>query len=1375
MLGPRVADLLEKWRRDGVQLRAENGSIVVAGKKGALTPDIAAQIRLRKSELLVFLTPASAAGTEGGEIPVVARTAPLPLSSAQQRLWYIDLMVPGSSASNLAFVLDLPGPLEVDRLQRALDAVFRRHEILRTSFALGGDGEPHQILSAPGPVALPVVDLSALAPPARAAEAERLLELWARQPLDLGGGPLVQPRLLRMGAHDHRLSVTAHQIVFDASSQAIFVRELQAFYQEASPPPPLVVQYGDYGVWQRRTQNQIHLPFWKEYLRAPLPLLDLPTRGPRPAVQSTRGDQVEFRIAKPTLAALNTRAGQHEATLFMTVLAAWKVALARFTGQDDLVVGTPIENRARRETAPMIGLFANTVAVRTALAGDPGFSELLDRVRLACLAAFAHQDTPFDSVVEAVNPARDTSRTPIYQTMFALNETPIEPGTAAVFTGVAPAEVSLSGQRDAEGLRFLITYNLDLFERSFIEQLAAAVALVLDFVAAGGDAPLAQLPVVSPAGRAELLTGLFPAPSAYPSGRALHQWFEAIAAERPSAVALRCGDQHLTYAALEARANQLAHHLRAMGLENEGRVAVAVPRSLDLVVALLGVLKAGGAYVPLDPSYPPERLAHMLEDSGATVLVLGAATADLLRDSQARRLSLELDAVAIAVHPESRPRVDFAPHQLAYVIYTSGSTGKPKGVMIEHHNTANLFTALGDQLAGGGVWFSDTSISFDISVLEIFGGLGHGFEVVLRTDRNAPDEALPVLFERFGVTHFQCTPSQLSVLLADAAGRAAVGRLQQLIVGGEALPATLLRALREILPGRLINDYGPTETTVWSTTIDLPQVVDPVPIGKPIANTRAYVLDSRRELVPRGVIGELWLGGAGVGRGYHNRPDLTQERFLPDPFIPDGARIYATGDKVRWLADGTLEYRGRGDAQVKIRGHRIELGEIESALRACPGVEEAAVVVREDAPGLARLIAFFTVKQPASITPAELRGALKARLPEVMIPESFNPIERMPLSPGGKVDRIALSTRTVQSARVASAVVRPRNAVEAALAMAFASVLQVPEVGVDQNFFELGGHSLLVVNLVQMLRDQHGIDIPVGALFSAPTVAELAAQVRAGNADGLDGTVVPLRKAGANLPFFCICGIQLYQPLVDALGDGQPAFGVFVPAEVRVLMEGGASKTLVVRTLAAAYIKAIRKQQPRGPYCLGGLSFGGVLAFEVAHQLVAAGEEIRVLALFDTVLPRGLTFAPTAWVAGQLKRLTVENALNALGQRLRRNEPSPSPAMQGFPGSVEELSDLRERLYMQAMTDYDPTMIPFPGQGLLFCAQDQSAFVGYDVDRSCGWTGLFQGGLKIHEVPGNHIGIVGEKFVRGLAATLRGYLDEASARSAARNGTGASA
>ena len=511
------------------------------------------------------------------------------------------------------------------------------------------------------------------------------------------------------------------------------------------------------------------------------------------------------------------------------------------------------------------------------------------------------------------------------------------------------------------------------------------------------------------------------------------------------------------------------------------------------------------------------------------------------------------------------------------------------------------------------------------------------------------------------------------------------------------------------------------------------------------------------------MIGGLWLGGAGVGRGYHNRPELHAERFVPDVFANDGSRMYDTGDKVRWRADGNLEYRGRSDAQVKIRGHRIELGEIENALRACAGVEEAAVVVVQDTAGMARIVAFFTpVDETKPPTPVELRAALKTRLPDVMLPEALNQIERMPLTPSGKADRHALLAMNIETVHVAAPLARPRNSVEAALATAFATVLRLAEVGIEQNFFELGGHSLLVVNLVRLLRDQHGIDLSIGTLFSAPTVAELAAHLLTGNLNALDGSVVSLRKTGNNLPLFCICGIQLYQPLVNALGEGQPVFGVFVPAEVRVLTGENPSKTLNVVKLATDYIKAMRKQQPRGPYCLAGISFGGVLAFEMAHQLAAAGEEIGVLALLDTVLPRGLSFDAASWVTGHLKRLTKENAWQALGKRLRRNDDSPSVGQQAFPGTVEDLVDLRDRLYAQAMKDYDLTIRPLSGKGLLFRAIDQSSFLGYEIDRSCGWAGLFKGGLDIHNVPGDHIGIISEKYVGGLASTLRRCLDRAS-------------
>ncbi|MDX2021247.1 MAG: amino acid adenylation domain-containing protein [Deltaproteobacteria bacterium] len=1382
-MASQVSELLEKWRRVGVQLRAENGNIVVAGKKGALTAEIASEIKLNKAELLTFLGQADAAALDNaGQIEPAPRNRSLPLSSAQHRLWYIDLLVPGSSAYNIPLIVDLPGELDVPALATAINAVIARHESLRTTFALDTDGEPRQVIAPAITRALPLEDLSGLPVEERDAAADRWLQAWSREPFDLATGPLLRLGLVRLGPTSHVLAVVAHHIIYDGLSHEIFMRELAMYYRHAVTgngplPEPLPIQYADYAVWQRRAHADIHLAFWKDYLRGPLPVLDLPTIGPRPAVQTSTGAVVDFMLPNAIAEALAAEARKNGATFFMLILAAWKAALARFSGQDDLIVGTPIANRPRRETEAIIGFFANTLVVRTSLADDPTFTDVLDRVRKACLAAFSHQETPFDSLVKAVNPVRDTSRTPIYQTMFAMDDAaPVpsaaEPGALNIggqrigSTGSAQTDISLSSRRMGAGLRFAIDYNVDLYERALVEQLAGALRLILEHVAAGHNAKLSELPVLTPQARDELLRTLFPAPSPYPD-KALHQWFEEQAAQKPQKVALRCGDETLTFAQLEERANQVAHQLQSLGVGPESRVAVAVPRSLNLVVALFGVLKAGGAYVPLDPGYPSDRLAHMLEDSQATVLVVADGTSGLLPDTSVTRLCLDNDAGAIAARPNTRPAVAFAPAQLAYVIYTSGSTGKPKGVMLEHRNTANLFVALAEQLQGGGVWFADTSVSFDISVLELFGALGHGFEVVLRKDRLAAGEDLPTLFARFGVTHFQCTPSQVSLLLADAAGCQALAQLKQLIVGGEALPPALLGGLREHLTGRLFNDYGPTETTVWSTAIELPHVMNPVPIGRPIANTRAYVLDAKGALLPRGVIGELWLAGAGVARGYHNRPDLNEERFVPDVFahelgIAPPGRMYATGDKVRWRADGTLEYRGRGDAQVKIRGHRIELGEIENALRACAGVEEAAVIVREDSPGLPRIVAFVTTDKKHADNVTDLRGALKAHLPDVMIPEAIARVERMPKTPNGKVDRRALLNMDVPLARSGTPTERPRNAVEAALASAFASVLQLPAVGINQNFFELGGHSLLVVSLVRLLRDQNGIEMSLGALFAAPTVADLAKHVMAGDVSALDGSVVPLRRTGTNLPFFCICGIQLYQPLVNALGEGQPAFGVFVPAEVRVLTDAKAPKTLQVRKLAADYVRVIRRQQAHGPYCLGGISFGGVLAFEIAHQLVAAGEEVRVLALFDTVLPRGLTFAATSWLTGHLKRFAKESPWQRIEQRLRRSEISTAEKDEGFFGNVEELAELREKLYLKAMQDYDPTIKPFPGKGLLFRAQNQDAFIGYEIDKACGWGGLFERGLDVHTVPGDHIGIISEENVGALASTLRRQLDVAS-------------
>ncbi|HEU4595768.1 MAG TPA: amino acid adenylation domain-containing protein [Pyrinomonadaceae bacterium] len=1042
-------------------------------------------------------------------------STPAPLSFAQQRMWFLDQMEPGSAAYNLPAALRLTGRLDVAALERAFGELVRRHEILRTTFA-EAEGRPVQVVGPFEPQPLPVKDLSGLSEDERESEVGRLADDERHRPFDLAQGPLLRVMLLRLSEGEQVLLITMHHIVSDGWSVGVLVRELNALYVayakgEESPLDELPVQYADYAAWQRDYLTgeilERQLSYWKEQLAGVPALLALPTDRPRPPVQSYRGAEVSFTLPAE-LAAEMRRLGQaHGCTLFMTLLAGWQALLSRYSGQDDVVVGTPIAGRIRRETEDLIGLFVNTLALRTSLSGDPTFAELLGRVREVTLGAYTHQEVPFERLVEELQPERSLSHPPLFQAMFSLQNAPRERmalgGVAASAFGgggtrVEKFDLTLELAEGAGGVGGALSYSTALFDHATAERLLAHYVTLLAAAAARPDEPVSDVPLLSEEERRRL--GVWnDTREEFDERLCVQNLFERQARLTPDAVAVVFGDEQLTYRQLDERAARLARGLRGIGVGRESRVGVMVSRSAALPVALLAVLKAGGAYVPLDPTYPADRLAYMAEDARLSALITEQGLLERTPPTSARVVTLDG-----AWPPDSGPdaRGDLSGAEgsdAAYVIYTSGSTGRPKGVVIEHRTVVNFLAAMRSlfHTGPGDLCLAVTTISFDIAALELYLPLATGARVEIVTAEEAADGLLLARrLERGDVTLMQATPSTWRLLLA--AGWRGQPNLTTLC-GGEALPGDLAAELAARC-GRLWNMYGPTETTIWSTAREVSsdalaraaQTSAAVGIGGPINNTSVHVLDPRLRPQPAGVHGEVFIGGTGLARGYLNRADLTAEKFIPDPFSQEpGARMYRTGDAARRLAGGEVEYLGRLDSQVKVRGFRIELGEIESALREYEAVSEAVAVVREDGPGDKRLVAYVVAGEGegAALAPG-LRAYLRERLPEYMVPSAFVVLDELPLTRNGKIDRKALPAP--ERAAGSNEYVAPRTEVEEALARIWAEVLKVERVGVNDNFFELGGHSLLAMQLISRVREMFDNDFPVRAVFESPTVAEMA-------------------------------------------------------------------------------------------------------------------------------------------------------------------------------------------------------------------------------------------------------------------------------------------
>ncbi|HEX2188744.1 MAG TPA: amino acid adenylation domain-containing protein, partial [Longimicrobiaceae bacterium] len=1061
-------------------------------------------------ELLAELRlPAEAAGegvAAGTARLTVARPEVLPLSFAQERLWFLDRLRPGTAAYNIPLALRVRGELDAAALARALEETARRHEALRTTFS-EVDGRPVQTVRPPAPVPLPVDDLRALPAEARRAEAERVARAEAAAPFDLAAGPLLRARLVRLDDAEHLLVLVMHHVVSDGWSAGVLVRELGALYPAMaaggpSPLLPLPTQYADWAVrqreWLRSETVEEQLGYWRERLAglAPLPL---PTDRPRPPTQSFRGAVHRFTVPTDVVEPLRALARGEGATLFMALTAALDLLLARYAGERDVAVGTPVSNRGRAEVAGLVGLFVDTLVLRADVAPDEGFRALLGRVRSAALEAFARQDVPFERLVEELHPERDRSRNPLFQVMLAPQSAMPEPVElpGATWTpepldgGAAIMDLTLfTWELSGGGLTAALEYATDLFEPATVERMAAHWVEALRQAAADPDRPVAELPLLLPEER-ELLAAWSDTARPYPE-RCLHELFAEQAARTPDAAALRHRGRTVSYAELDRRANRLAHHLRARGVGPEARVGICLERTPDLVAAMLAVQKAGGAYVPVDPAHPADRVAYVLEDAGAAAVVSHTRLADRL-PAGVPRVLLDAEEEALAEWPETAPEGGAEPRSLAYVLYTSGSTGRPKGVQLEHRSASQVVHFLRDLVRpeDRAVTLGSTSVSFDVSVAEVYGTLCWGGTLVLVENALALPEVAGE-----GIRLVVTVPSAAAELLRAGGIPDSVRAFN---LGGEPLPAELARELYALgHVDRVLNLYGPTEDTTYSTWSEVARGAERVRIGRPVANSRGHVLDPAGSPVPVGVPGELFLAGAGVGRGYHARPDMTAERFVPDPFSAEpGARMYRTGDRVRWLADGELEYLGRGDFQVKVRGFRIEPEEVESALRAHPSVGEAAVAARPGAAGEARLVAWLLpAEDGARPDPAELRAWLRERLPDYMVPSAFVILDRFPRTGSGQVDRRALPTPDAAAEQAAApAHAAPRTPTEEVVAAMWAETLGTERVGIHESFFDLGGHSLLGAQLAARARSALGVDLPIGTLFEAPTVAEFAARV----------------------------------------------------------------------------------------------------------------------------------------------------------------------------------------------------------------------------------------------------------------------------------------
>jgi amino acid adenylation domain-containing protein len=1337
----------------------------------------------------------------GRAIPQLADRHAPPLSFAQEKLWLLDQLEPGNPVYNRPLALRLKGLLDESALRQALQTIVDRHEVLRTRFKVC-DGQPEQVISSSLALDIPVIELSEQVSTQRESRARRLATEEALRPFDLAQDAVLRATLLRLSKQEHVLLLVFHHIAFDAWSARVFVDEFANIYRAlttgtlpALAEPP--IQYADFAHWQRQRLNgelfECQLLYWKQQLSGCVPS-DLPTDRPRPNVQSHRGGCIEMFLPETLADSLQALSRRENATLFMVLLAAFQVLLSRYTGCADIAVGSALAGRNWVETEKLIGIFINILVLRTDLSGDLTFRELLKRVRETCRGAYSNQDMPFEKLVEKLRPESGLSSMTPFQVMFNLENLPQDapeiPGLRVeefeFEIPVAACDLTLEIIQRGRQLRCSFVYNADLFDRGTVERMAGHYRILLEAVGGEPDGRIASFPLLTSAEQHQILVEWNRTEVEYPREATIQELFEAQAARTPEAMALTFKEQSLTYGDLNRRANRLAHHLRGAGVGLESKVGICAERSLEMVVGLLAILKAGGACVPLDPAYPKERLAFMLEDAGIQVLLTQERLMQTLPRHDLMVACLDKLDVSESRFDSHNPVIDVKADNLAYVMYTSGSTGKPKGVEVLHRGIVRLL--FGTDFARFGeteVFLQLSSICFDATTLEIWGALLHGGRCVLFPSRIPELQQLRALLKREKVTTLLLAPSLFNTVI-DAAPEV-LSPVRRLFVAGETLSVPHICRALSLLPNtELVNGYGPTESATFTCCYRIPRTQGPkvssIPIGRPIANTRVYILDQHLQPVPLGVAGELCIGGDGLARGYLNRPELTCEKFIPNPFsTKPGARLYKTGDLCRYLPDGNIEFLGRLDNQVKIRGFRVEMGEIESALAEHPAVSAAAVVVREEAPGDRRLVA-YTVPHRSTSPPTlkALRDFLREKLPDYMMPSDFVTLESLPLTPNGKVDRRALPTGS-WSHEVENRYVSPRDGLESELVRIWEEILNVRPIGIEHDFFDLGGHSLLAVRMMSRLEDAYGKGLPLATLFAEATIKHLAERLRAESRKEAQSALIPVQPGGSLRPFYFLhgdwAGGFYCRKLARLLGREQPLY-VLAPNG----FDGGPLLP-TVEAMAKENVRYLVALQPEGPYLLGGFCSGGLVAYEMARQMEQQGLEVGIVILLDTAVLRHFGWLKALIHAfGLLARFNADAqirvymqlrgyfvrvqgayqqglwtlwafCLRAARDKLLRLLGTPLQKL-GLPVPVFDGAEqyLRFQQFGGILMNYRPR----PYRGRVVLLRPKSMRTVYPMDRTSGW-GKLASQLEVHDLPADHdtcrtehIGVVAEHIKRCL-------------------------
>jgi amino acid adenylation domain-containing protein len=1329
-------------------------------------------------------------------VPIAHSTTEAPVPSfGQERLWLLEQIDSGTAQYNISFTLTLEGTLDFAALKSALSAVVQRHETLRTRYT-HAEGELQLEIPAALEVSLPVTDFSGIEQGRQEDLLSAALRAEANRPIVLDSDPVIRAAFYRMDERKQVLQLTVHHVASDGWSMGVLFRDFAAFYNAGitgavAQLPELPIAYSDYARWQREqfagAEGERLISYWEDHVKGSSFALQLPTDRPRPARQTFCGTSRQYWLSTELTAAIHEFCLREKVTPFMVALAALYAVLARYSGQDDILIGSPIAARSQSETQDLVGFFTNTVVLRGKLDGDPTFHELVQRVRQIALDAYAHQDLPLELLIDKIRPEPDLSRSALFQVMLIFQNWALPrlelhglEGSAQIArTDTSKFDFTIELRSVGEAIEGVIEYNTDLFDAGTIDRLWGHLAAYLHRAIAAPEQRAATISLLTSRERQQMLVEWNATGTSYPRDVGLHELIEAQVERTPNAEAVRFGNRSLSYRELNARANQVANYLRKREVGRDVLVGVCAERSIEMIVCLLASLKAGGAYLPVDPEYPTERMRVILEEADPPVVLTQSHLLNLLPATGADTLCLDSSWEKVSGESTSNLGVEVGGKDIAYAIFTSGSTGKPKGVLNTHMGLVNRLLWMQDAylLKQGDRVLQKTPFSFDVSVWEFFWPLLTGATLVVAKPGGHRDPSYLVNLiqqERITTTHF--VPSMLQTFL-EAQGVEECRSLKKVFCSGEALLYEVQQRFFDRLHADLHNLYGPTEAAVdvtyWACKKNYGNRI--VPIGRPIANTQIVILDGSCQPVPIGVAGELHIGGVNLARGYLHRPDLTAEKFVPNPFSElDTDRLYRTGDLARFLPDGNVEFLGRNDNQVKIRGYRIELGEIEAALEEQSEIKQAVVIAREDKRGDKQLVAYLVAAGSTVPTTLELRTRLKRQLPDYMAPTAYVFLNQIPISSNGKIDRKALPLPAETQALQADTYIAPRSHLEKMLVGIWAEVLGVRQVGLDDDFFDLGGHSLVGVRLLAKIKKTYQVNLELAVLFEARTVRQLADVIRKlKQPTGAEYTLVPIQPNGSRIPFFCVHGVGggvlNYQAISKALGPDQPFY-----AFRSLLLTWEKTRETTIEELASVYIKEMRSLLPQGPYLIGGGSFGGIVAFEMAQQLYAQGAEPALLVLFDTSAP------------GSVQRVGTTEKLRGFWQRLRE---------QGVPYLVRKVvlkgddwrqrfvkrsrdvasycyrlagSDLPVRLrYYQVQEAHSRAMARYniqryPGKITLMRAVERGyqgmELLGTREDPRLGWVSLAGGGLEIHDVPGEHGNVLNEPHVRTVAEELETIL-----------------